>query len=74
MRKLETYQDWRHCIEVQCGIPLTADYVAERIRMLSDTTCAQTTKFVTTWGEPHRQRVLEWFRKAASELGAPPKP
>lgn len=69
MRKLETYQDWRHCIEVQCGIPLTKDYVAERIRVLSDTTCEQTDKFIKAWGEQHRQRVLKWFGRAAAELG-----
>ena len=74
MRKLETYSDWRHCIEVQCGIPLTAEYVAERLRILSDATCAQTAKFVATWGEQHRQRVLEWFGRAALELGAITEP
>lgn len=68
MRKLETYEDWRHCIEVLCGIPLSKDYVAERICVLSDTTSEHTIKFVKTWGEQHRQRVLKWFGMAASEL------
>ncbi len=72
MRKLETYSDWRHCIEVQCGIELTESYVAERIRILSDASCEQTVKFVKAWGEPHRQRVLKWFGTAASQFRATP--
>ncbi|AWX93881.1 hypothetical protein DPM13_14980 [Paracoccus mutanolyticus] len=26
-----TYAEWEHCITVECGIPLTAGYVAGRI-------------------------------------------
>lgn len=66
--KLATYSDWRRCIEVQCGIPLTAPYIAERIRALSDETSEQTRKFVDVWGDTHRQRVLTWFRQAADEI------
>ena len=66
--KLATYADWRRCIEVQCGIPLTAPYIAERIRALSDQTSDQTRKFVEVWGDAHRQRVLAWFRQANAEI------
>ncbi|MDD1651166.1 MAG: hypothetical protein LUO80_12375 [Methylococcaceae bacterium] len=29
------YTGWRECITVHCGIPLTPDYVAERLKILS---------------------------------------
>ena len=32
------FASWHHCIAVKCGVPLSADYVAERIAVLSDKT------------------------------------
>jgi threonine dehydrogenase-like Zn-dependent dehydrogenase len=26
----KTYAQWRHCITVECGIPLSADFIAQR--------------------------------------------
>lgn len=65
--KLVTYQDWRYCIQVKCGIPLSEDFVQKRIVVLSDTVCDSTRKFVREWGDEHRQRVLAWFQRAAAE-------
>lgn len=65
--KLESYADWRTCIEHYCGIPLTRDYIEARIAELSDTGHEKTRRFVETWGEPHRQRVVSWFEKARQE-------
>lgn len=31
-----TYAAWRHCIEVHCQIPLSADFVAKRLKELED--------------------------------------
>ncbi len=69
MMSLRTYQDWRHCIEVQCGIPLTPTFVAQRLAELADPAHERTQKFVKTWGEAHRQRVIGWFEQASREIG-----
>jgi hypothetical protein len=69
--KLESYADWRTCIEHYCGIRLTRDFIDTRIAELSDTSHEKTRRFVETWGEPHRQRVLSWFQKARDQFAGP---
>lgn len=64
-----TYQEWEHCITVECGIPLTAEYVAERIAALQDRDDHHTHKFLQTYGEAHHTRTLGWFREAQAKLG-----
>lgn len=66
----DSYAAWRRCIEVDCGIRLDADYIAQRIASLEDPRDFHTQQFVRRWGEPHRQRVAAWFRQAQSELGS----
>lgn len=66
-RALKAYEDWRHCIEVACGIEITPAFVNERIAELSDADHSKTRRFVETWGEAHRARVLNWFEQARSE-------
>lgn len=63
------YAGWRECITVHCGIPLTPGYVAERLQILSQAGHEETRRFIRVYGEDHRQRVLGWFRQAASEIG-----
>lgn len=63
-----TYEEWKHCIEVKCKIPLTSDYVQERITALTDRSDFHTQKFLDRWGEKHHARTLAWFKKAAEEL------
>ncbi|MEM8761944.1 MAG: hypothetical protein AAGE83_16735, partial [Pseudomonadota bacterium] len=59
-----TYEEWEHCITVECGIPLTTAYVSDRIEALEKAGDYQTKKFIDRWGEAHHARVLEWFRQA----------
>ncbi|MEM6943287.1 MAG: hypothetical protein AAF416_05605 [Pseudomonadota bacterium] len=63
-----TYEEWEHCITVKCGVPLTAGYVAERIKALEDTGEYQTKKFIERWGEAHHAKVLAWFQQAEERL------
>lgn len=65
---LNTYEDWRTCIEVACGITLTPEFVARRIAELSDSGNYNTMRFVAICGEAHRLRVLAWFGEAKEKL------
>lgn len=65
----QTYDEWEHCITVTCGIPLTADYVTQRIEALQNRRDQGTKKFIDQWGEEHHTRTLGWFREAADRLG-----
>lgn len=63
------YQEWEHCITVECGIPLTSGYIAERIEALENKSDHHTQKFLEEYGEAHLTRTLGWFREAQTKLG-----
>jgi hypothetical protein len=65
-----SYASWRYCIEVKCGLPLTLDFVRERIRILSDPSQEETARFMRSYGHGHLERVLGWFRQAADALAS----
>jgi len=62
--KLNTYDDWKHCITVLCGIPLTPDYIEKRLAELKNPNDYKTQKFIDTWGEQHLKKVISWFEQA----------
>ena len=67
-----TYEEWKHCITVDCAIPLTPHFVQERIAALTDKRDFHTHKFIESWGAAHHAQTLAWFRRAAQELGVAP--
>lgn len=66
----ENYEDWKVCITVYCGIPLTREFVQQRIIALNDKKDFHTQRFIERWGQAHHDRTLAWFQKAAEELKA----
>jgi len=60
-----TYEEWVHCITVRCKVALTPEFARQRIATLGDPRSAEAVKFVQLYGEPHRARVVEWYRRAA---------
>lgn len=63
------YQQWRHCIEVDCGIPLTPEFVAKRLAALQNSNDAKTQAFEKLYGVDHLQMTIAWFKQAEAELG-----
>lgn len=59
----ETYEAWRRCIEIDCGLRLEPPFIHERIAELENPDHFRTRQFVGLYGEPHRLRVLGWFRQ-----------
>ncbi|MBS7455769.1 hypothetical protein [Coralloluteibacterium stylophorae] len=68
----DSYEAWRHCVQVDCGLRLDGDYVQRRIAALEDPRDFHTQQLVQRWGDPHRQRVVGWFRRALAESAARP--
>lgn len=58
------YQEWHHCITVECGLTLTPEFIEERIRLLQDSNDYQTQQFMKLYGAQHHQQVLAWFHQA----------
>lgn len=67
-----SYPEWRHCIESVCRIPLTPDYIRERLAALADPRDHTTRRFVELYGAGHLQRVRGWFEQALRDGGATP--
>jgi hypothetical protein len=59
-----SFSEWRHCIEKECGIPLTEGYIAERLALLSNTNSEEASRFRTLYGEDHWRSVIGWFEQA----------
>lgn len=66
----DSYSAWRHCIEVDCGLPLTAAFIHERLEALGDPRDFRTEQFVRHYGAAHLARVQAWFAQAQRELAA----
>lgn len=62
------YESWHHCITVQCGIPMTRDFVSRRLQALSDRSDSSTRRFVELYGEAHLAKVIAWFERADRDL------
>jgi hypothetical protein len=63
-----SYEEWRHCIQVICRVPLTVPYVQERLQALGDPAQHTTAQFLRHYGPEHLQRVQAWFAEAGRRL------
>ena len=58
------YHEWRHCIKVKCGLPLTASFIKQRMEALSDLNNTTTKEFTRLYGEDYRVQVIQWYQQA----------
>lgn len=63
------YESWRHCITVECGIPLTHTFINERIAVFTDPNNLESARFRKLYGDKHWQNIIQWYRLAQTELG-----
>lgn len=68
MIKLSNYQEWRECIEVACGIPLTSAFIKERLAELTNGKNSKTQTFESLYGADHLAQTIAWFQQAQEEL------
>jgi hypothetical protein len=59
-----SFDEWYHCITVDCGIALSGSYITKRIRVLSDPAHPETKKFTARYGEAHTRQVVCWLQQA----------
>jgi hypothetical protein len=62
------YEAWRHCIEVQCRLPLSNAFIVRRIAALSDLHSAETRRFIECYGNIHHRQIIAYFQRALREL------
>lgn len=61
-----TYEQWFHCITVKCKTALTPEFARQRIAALGDVKLPKAVKFARLYGDAHRVRVAEWYRRFLS--------
>lgn len=61
-----TYDQWRRCIEEDCGLALTPEFIAGRLSELRDSRQERTAQFVRLYGSEHLRRVIAWFEHAGA--------
>lgn len=66
----ETYERWRRCITLDCGLELTSAFIDDRLAELRNPSAHRTRRFVEHHGEAHRARVIDWFERARREASA----
>ncbi|MGG7055676.1 hypothetical protein [Nitrosomonas sp. ANs5] len=65
----ETFDEWRHCIEQECRIVLTKEYIEQRLAILRELNHEETQRFIRHYGEHHWQQVVRWFERAQNQWG-----
>jgi hypothetical protein len=63
-----TYAEWRHCIERECKIELSANFIAERLATLRDESSEERNRFTRRYGDGHLKQVIGWFERALQEI------
>ena len=61
------YEEWRHCIIVECGLELNQAYIEGRIVALNNDKEHYTQQFLKLYGRDYLQQVLAWFTQAKAE-------
>lgn len=62
------YEAWKHCITVKCKIPLTKEFVTERLEKLSSNDSDERVKFIEKYGEHWTNTVVGYFKQALNEV------
>lgn len=65
-----TYEEWRACITVKCGLTLSAAYCAERRLALCDPADPMTRRFLELYGEARLSQTVAWFERAEREASS----
>ena len=62
------FNEWKHCIEVDCGLALTPEFIEQRIAALENAKDYYTERFLKLYGQPYLDQVLTWFKQAQQSL------
>lgn len=65
----QNYDQWRYCITVECGIPLTAAFIAQRLAIWRSAQSEESLRFRRLYGDEHWESVIAWFERAGREAG-----
>ena len=59
----QTFEEWKHCIEQDCKIPLTKDFAQKRLAVYRNKNNPETQKFVDLYGPQHLTNIINWLQR-----------
>ncbi|MBM3165591.1 MAG: hypothetical protein FJZ80_09055 [Bacteroidetes bacterium] len=60
-----TFEQWKHCIAIDCGIPLSKAFIQERLQVYQNKQNPETKKFTLLYGEQHLNNIIPWLQQIA---------
>jgi hypothetical protein len=63
----QTYEQWQHCITVECGIALTRAFAEKRLAVWANPAAEETRRFEQLYGAAHLARVRQWLGQALEQ-------
>lgn len=57
----QTFDQWRSCIENQCGIRLTKHFAKHRLAVFRNAEHPETLRFIEIYGKNHLQNIINWY-------------
>lgn len=65
---LVSYDDWKHCITVKCGINLTMNFLNNRLEELQNKKHPKTIQFAKCYGDEHVKTIINHLERAIQDL------
>lgn len=59
----KTFEEWKRCIEHDCGIQLKRAYIEQRLTILRESHHEETRRFIQIYGEEHWQLIVDCFER-----------
>jgi len=59
----QSFEQWKYCIERDCGISLTKAFAQQRLSVYKDRQNLETQKFVSLYGEQHLSNIIAWLKQ-----------
>ena len=66
----KTYEQWQHCIVVECGLELSPQYITQRLSTLKNDREQSTKQFIKLYGKEYHEQVVAWFAQAQQNLNS----
>ena len=64
----QSYEEWLHCITVECSLQLTRPYIDQRLEVWRNDRLEETERFRRLYGDAHLKRVIGWFEQAGTQV------
>ncbi|MEP6712308.1 MAG: hypothetical protein ABJA37_07835 [Ferruginibacter sp.] len=61
----QNFSQWKKCITIDCGIPLTIAFAQQRLKVYENLENSETKKITQLYGEEHLDHLIQWFKEIA---------